>query len=104
MVLGPVSCPAKIHFIAIFALKNGQFSRLGRGFPPHTPLSSIPEDKTINKDKCCKKIIANDVMEHVYIPRNISIRSKFMINRYSLVPNRRVVGIVGGEVGKIPKT
>jgi len=39
MVLGPVSCPAKIHCTAVFALRNGKFSRLGATRP--TPLLSF---------------------------------------------------------------
>ena len=29
LVLDPVSCPAEIHCTAVFALRNGKFSRLG---------------------------------------------------------------------------
>ena len=33
---GPVSCPANIHFTAVFALRNGKFSNVGATHP-HTP-------------------------------------------------------------------
>ena len=41
MVLGPVSCPAKIHCTAVFALRNGRFSRLGVTHL-HTPIHFAP--------------------------------------------------------------
>ena len=39
MVLGPVSWSAKLHCTAVFALRNGKFSRLGATRP--TPLLSF---------------------------------------------------------------
>ena len=39
MVLSPVSCPARIHCTAVFALRNGKFSSLGEGMARlHTSL------------------------------------------------------------------
>ena len=37
MVVDPVSCPAKIHCKAIFALRNGKFSKLGMTKPQYLP-------------------------------------------------------------------
>ena len=42
MALGPVSCPARIHCTAVFALRNGKFSSLGEGMARlHTSLSLV---------------------------------------------------------------
>ena len=57
MVLGPVSCPAKIHHAAIFALRNGKLSRMGLAHPTIPPLTFVPpfksdciEEKEAHKD------------------------------------------------------
>ena len=42
MVLDPVNCHAEIHFTAVFALGNGEFSRL-EGDSPYTPLNFFPD-------------------------------------------------------------
>ena len=42
MVLGLVRCPAKVHFTAVFALRNGKFSGLGGDSPPYPYLSFVP--------------------------------------------------------------
>ena len=34
-VLGPVSCPAKMHCVAVFALQNGKCSKLALAHPPY---------------------------------------------------------------------
>ena len=38
--LGPASCPAKVHCTAVYALRNGKFSRLGGNSPPYSPKAS----------------------------------------------------------------
>ena len=48
MVLGLVSCPAKIHFTAVFALQNGKFSRLAVAHSPY-PLSFVRVDLNLPK-------------------------------------------------------
>ena len=42
MVVGPVSCFAKIHSTAAFAQQSGKFSRLGVTDPPYPPFSFVP--------------------------------------------------------------
>ena len=41
-----VGCPAEMHCTTVFALRNGQFSRLG-GLTPSVPLCFVPESLRI---------------------------------------------------------
>ena len=45
MVLASVSSLEKIHYIAIFNVRNGKFSRLGEVTYPHTLLNFVPGNK-----------------------------------------------------------
>ena len=76
MILGSVSCLAKKHCNAVFALRNGEFSKLNH--PLNTPWSFVPGHQIREYQAILFSIRENQLKEEDF-PRNQGKSGKFCV-------------------------